>query len=84
MKGPFTCLRCGDTWPTDPRLGVACPDCGAAVGVGCIRPSGHRGNAITPHKARRTLAFARHPCRCLARFEAWLKDHPKESTHAPV
>ena len=36
-----TCSNCGETWPRDPALEVACPTCHARVGVKCRRPSGH-------------------------------------------
>ena len=35
------CGRCGQEWPRDPALEVACPQCLAPVGVRCRRPSGH-------------------------------------------
>jgi hypothetical protein len=43
-KGPWRCDDCGQEWPRDPALEVACPKCGAAVGKWCYddRPSGHR------------------------------------------
>ena len=39
-----------------PVWAVACPDCRARVGVGCIRPSGHRGNFVGLHRARKEEA----------------------------
>lgn len=36
-----SCRQCGQAWPRDPVLEVACPDCGAKVGQRCRRPSGH-------------------------------------------
>lgn len=36
-----TCSQCGETWPRDPALEVACPTCHAPVGRRCKRPSGH-------------------------------------------
>lgn len=35
------CSQCGEHWPRDPALEVACPTCHAPVGVRCKRPSGH-------------------------------------------
>lgn len=76
----FRCLRpqpdgtigCGDSWATDPRLAVPCPTCRQRAGVGCIRPSGHAGNFVKPHQARRDAAWALAPCACLA---AWDRAH---------
>ena len=79
MSGPFKCARCGDEFASDPRLVVDCPTCGAKAGLGCIRPSEHRGNMVQPHKRRRTLAFKQMPCSCL---KNWLKSHPEEATRA--
>lgn len=43
MSGPVICMKpnCGREWPRDPALEVECPDCHAAIGVQCRRPSGH-------------------------------------------
>lgn len=38
---PVACHDCGQTWKRDPALEVPCPCCGADVGHGCRRPSGH-------------------------------------------
>lgn len=35
---------------------VACPQCHANAGSYCIRPSGHSGPIVGPHKPRRTAA----------------------------
>lgn len=51
-----TCNLCGRRWPRDPRLEVACPDCGAPAGQRCRRPSAHRGNFVEFHVAREQLA----------------------------
>lgn len=67
-RAPFRCSGCGDEWDADPRLGVPCPTCGAAVGRRCKRPSEH--TASQPHRARRRAAFAAAPCTCLANWEA--------------
>lgn len=50
------CLNtgCGKSWPRDPVLEVACPDCRQPVGSPCRRPSGHK--AAEPHAARDILA----------------------------
>lgn len=37
-----------------PVLAVRCPDCGKAVGLWCIRPSGHKAAEL--HKSRREEA----------------------------
>lgn len=41
MSGPVSCDLCGETWDTDPRLSVPCPQCSAPAGRNCRRPSGH-------------------------------------------
>lgn len=55
------CARpsCTRRWPRDPVLEVACPDCGAGIGVRCRRPSGQAGNFTALHAARDRLADAR-------------------------
>lgn len=60
VTGSAHCNRtgCPSTWPRDPVLEVACPDCGAAVGVRCRRPSGHSGGFTDLHAARDLLADA--------------------------
>jgi hypothetical protein len=40
-KKNLMCHTCGEELPIDPALVVACPDCQAAPGVKCRRPSGH-------------------------------------------
>lgn len=67
---PFVCQGCGDRWAADPRLLVACTYCGARAGLGCVRPSDHRGNMVELHAARRKASFEAHPCRCLKNWEA--------------
>ena len=54
--GPKQCNNCGEEWPYDPALLVACPDCRADVGAMCVRPSGHPAAAI--HAAREPAALA--------------------------
>lgn len=58
VKGLASCNKpgCGKSWPRDPVLEVACPDCKAPVGVGCRRPSGHSGPFVELHAARDILA----------------------------
>jgi hypothetical protein len=53
------CNLCGEEWPRDPALEVACPKCRAAVGVGCKdeRPSGHRVNRFDVHPERDQCAL---------------------------
>lgn len=46
------CHLCGEEWPREPALEVACPTCKAPVGERCRRPSGHRGNFVGLHPAR--------------------------------
>lgn len=60
VTGPAHCARpgCSSTWPRDPVLEVACPDCGAGAGVRCRRPSGHAGHFTALHAARDRLADA--------------------------
>ena len=60
VTGAAHCNRpgCPSAWPRDPVLEVACPDCGAGVGVRCRRPSGHAGRFTDLHAARDHLADA--------------------------
>lgn len=51
-----SCAGCGQTWPRDPSLEVACPSCHAPVGRWCQRPSGHRAASL--HAERERLAIA--------------------------
>ncbi len=57
-KGKVFCMKagCGKSWPRDPVLEIACPDCKAPIGVGCRRPSGHSGPFVELHAARDILA----------------------------
>lgn len=59
-RGPCVCAKpdCDRTWPRDPCLEVVCPDCRAAVGTGCRRPSGHGGGFVKLHAARDLAADA--------------------------
>jgi hypothetical protein len=52
---PVTCERCGETWPREPALEVACPSCHKRAGAWCVRPSHHRAMAL--HAAREKLAM---------------------------
>jgi len=54
----FQCLNCGDEWPFDPARLVVCPECDAAVGAPCLRPSGHGLFAKTHHASREPAAIA--------------------------
>jgi len=58
VKGEAFCTRpgCTRSWPRDPVLEIACPDCNAPVGVGCRRPGGHSGPFVEMHAARDILA----------------------------
>lgn len=58
VKGEAFCRKpgCNRSWPRDPVLEVACPDCRAPIGVGCRRPSGHSGPFVELHAARDILA----------------------------
>lgn len=51
-----TCRHCGQTWPRDPAMEVACPACFAGIGSPCRRPSGH---GCATHAARDQLAMDR-------------------------
>lgn len=61
------CKNCGHTWPRDPVLEVVCPQCQAAIGFHCHRPSGHRVYGGEPHASRDLLAakqgFYEHKCK---------------------
>lgn len=67
MTGPVICRSCGEEWPRHPALEVACPDCGASVGVHCKKPSGHTfWKSALPHVAREQRALDEgkmHRCR---------------------
>ena len=58
VKGTAFCQKpgCGKAWPVDPVLTVQCPDCKAAPGVGCRRPSGWSGPFVEFHASRDLLA----------------------------
>lgn len=58
VKGQAFCQKpgCANSWPRDPVLDVACPDCKVPVGAGCRRPSGHSGPFVELHAARDILA----------------------------
>jgi hypothetical protein len=60
-EAPVTvqCKGCGQMWPRDPILEVACPTCHARIGHRCKRPSGH--DATDYHSARDLLAMERVP-----------------------
>ena len=51
MSVHFRC-RCGreGEWSKDPRLVLPCPDCHAAAGHGCRRPSGHNCEVHIPRE----------------------------------
>ena len=51
---PVACRDCGKKFPFDPALKVRCPQCGAAAGRKCRRPSGHDCDL---HAVRDALAF---------------------------
>jgi hypothetical protein len=53
------CTSCGQIWPRDPILEVACPTCYARIGRRCKRPSGHQAGDY--HIARDLLAIERVP-----------------------
>ncbi len=52
-----SCSNCGQTWPRDPALEVACPTCNRPVGKACVRPSQHETYGRQPHAARDRLAM---------------------------
>jgi hypothetical protein len=57
-EAPVTvqCTGCGQIWPRDPILEVACPTCHARIGRRCKRPSGHQAGEY--HTARDLLAIS--------------------------
>lgn len=59
-KGPCWCANsgCDVEYARDPCLEVVCPDCQAAIGAGCRRPSGHGGPFVGLHAARDLAADA--------------------------
>jgi hypothetical protein len=52
-----TCRRSGEQWPRDPALEVPCPQCGAAIGKPCKRPSQHGVWGNQPHASRDQAAL---------------------------
>lgn len=55
--GPrFVCGACGEGWERHPATVVRCPQCGAAEGAPCKRPSGHDLIGGIPHVARERKA----------------------------
>lgn len=62
-KNPVRCEGCGQEWPRDPALEVACPTCHVRVGAWCKSPSGHK--AMHLHRERMQAALDagfEHPC----------------------
>ena len=51
------CSQCGQEWPRDPALEVACPTCLAGVGQRCRRPGGYTGNFVGVHASRDRAAM---------------------------
>jgi hypothetical protein len=49
------CRACGKTWARHPATEVPCPNCNAAIGSPCRRPSDH---PCSIHVARERLALA--------------------------
>lgn len=58
VTGDAHCQKpgCGKSWPRDPVLEVACPDCKAPIGARCKRPSGWSGPFVDLHISRDILA----------------------------
>ena len=52
----FVCNNCGETWLRHPATVVPCPDCKAAAGSVCKRPSGHNLFGDDVHLCREQLA----------------------------
>lgn len=50
-----TCARCSETWPRDPALEVACPECRAPIGRWCKRPSEHRAPGLHAGRDRAAM-----------------------------
>lgn len=61
VKAAVTCEECGVALLYHPVLAVECPDCGAAPGRKCQRPSGHR--IRSPHADRINAAYTKCPCK---------------------
>lgn len=63
---PVHCNDCGQQYPQDPPFEVTCPECAAAPGQYCRRPSGHSGPFVPFHAARdllaKALGFYGHDC----------------------
>jgi predicted amidophosphoribosyltransferase len=57
MAKTVKCDNCGQEWPRDPALEVACPKCRAPVGRVCRRPSGHNLWGNQPHRERDQAAM---------------------------
>jgi hypothetical protein len=55
----FICHNCGETWNRHPATVVPCPDCKAAAGAVCKRPSGHNLFGDDVHLCREQLAVDR-------------------------
>jgi hypothetical protein len=77
---PTTCLHCGQEWPRDPALEVACPTFHAAIGSRCKRPSGHE--AGDAHAARDRLAMQTIPGYDMCPAVATATAHPPEQPRA--
>lgn len=54
---PVRCSLCGQEWPRDPALEIACPTCLAGVGQPCRRPGGYTGNFVGVHASRDRAAM---------------------------
>ena len=54
---PVKCKSCHHEFRQAPPFEVKCPDCGAAPGSYCIRPSEHSGPLVPFHKSRDLLAL---------------------------
>ncbi len=52
----MSCAHCGEQWDHHPARQVPCPDCYAAAGVSCKRPSGHEVFGGDVHISREQLA----------------------------
>ena len=58
MSKSVTCSNCGQTWPREPALEVPCPQCSAAIGQTCKRPSGHTIFGAGIHNKRDQAALS--------------------------
>ncbi|QLH82136.1 zinc finger domain-containing protein [Halosimplex pelagicum] len=80
------CVHCGNSFFHHPAAYVACPECGAAAGTGCVTedgtpipPSGrdHRITADDVHQDRLDIAAAKHSGDCNSKSPSYLDADPE-------